>query len=68
MDRLRGTGSTFSTSGKAWKPFRHNPRLAAKQGRLHRLQRNGLTPSTDKTSLREAAAHAAATHPITRVP
>jgi hypothetical protein len=68
MQKLRGPGTTLSTSGQEWIPFRFNPRLAAKQGRLHRLQRNGLTPATDKLSLRDAAEHAAATHPITRIP
>lgn len=67
MQKLRGPGPTFSTSGKDWQPFRFNPRLAAKQNRLHRLQRKGLTPSTDKQSQRAAADLAAASHPITRV-
>lgn len=59
MQKLRGTGSTFSTSGKSWLPFHHNPMLAGKKARLHRLKRKGLTPATDKQSLREAADQAA---------
>jgi hypothetical protein len=67
MQKLRGTGPTFSTSGKDWQPFRFNPKLAYRNARLHRLQQHGLTPFTDKQSMREAAIHAAASHPITRV-
>jgi hypothetical protein len=37
MDKLRGSGSTFSTSGKAWLPFRDNTALRRKKARLHRL-------------------------------
>lgn len=55
MHKLRGTGNTFSTSGHAWMPFQYNPKLASKKGRLHRLKRKGLTPATDKASLRQAA-------------
>jgi hypothetical protein len=60
MQRLRGSGNTFSTSGKHWRPFHFNPRLAAKKARLHRLKANGLTPATDKASLREAGEQAVA--------
>lgn len=59
MQKLRGSGSTFSTSGADWMPFRFNPKIAAKSARLHRLKRKGLTPPTDKQSLREAADRAA---------
>jgi hypothetical protein len=60
MEKLRGTGNTFSTSGKTWLPFHYNPERASKMARLHRLQRKGLTPPTDKASLREAARQAVA--------
>jgi hypothetical protein len=60
MKTLRGTGKTFSTSGKRWLPFHHDPRHAKKMARLRRLQRKGLTPATDKASLREAAVQAVA--------
>jgi hypothetical protein len=63
MDKLRGTGKTFSTSGKRWLPFHYDPARAAKMARLHRLKAKGLTPATDKASLRQAADEAAATHP-----
>jgi len=36
-------------------PFHHNPRLAARFARLHKLKRIGLAPATDKASLRQAA-------------
>ena len=67
MQKLRGTGTTFSTSGKDWKPFRFNPKLAQRNARLHRLQKQGLTPSTDKQSQRAAAELATANHSIKRV-
>ena len=54
MERLRGTGKTFSKSGEKWLPFHYNPTRAAKMARLHRLKRKGLTPSTDKASMRRA--------------
>lgn len=58
MDRLRGTGTTFSTSGKRWFPFRGNPKLVARHARLHRLKRKGLTPPSDKASARAMCAEA----------
>lgn len=67
MDRLRGTGTTFSTSGKRWQPFRGNRKIAARNARLHRLKRAGLTPPGDKASLRAMADVAARTHPIRRI-
>ena len=67
MDKLKGSGSTFSTSGKRWLPFHFDPALARKKARLHRLHRKGLTPAGDKQSLREAADLAAATHTIRKV-
>jgi hypothetical protein len=66
MRILRGTGNTFSTSGKRWLPFHFDPELAKKKARLHRLKREGLTPPTDKASLRAAAEEAAKCFPIKR--
>jgi hypothetical protein len=63
MQRLRGTGKTFSTSGEKWLPYHYNPVRASKAARLHRLHRKGLTIPTDKASLRAAADQAAADHP-----
>jgi hypothetical protein len=68
MDKLRGSGNTFSTASKAWLPFRMNPAQGRKLARLHRLKRKGLTPATDKASLRQAAVDAASSHPIRRIP
>jgi hypothetical protein len=60
MQRLRGIGKTFSTSGKQWLPYNYNPARASKMARLHRLVRKGLTTPTDKASLRKAADQAVA--------
>jgi hypothetical protein len=60
MQKLRGSGNTFSTSGKRWLPFGYDPQHAKKQARLHRLKAAGLTPPTDKASLRKAADDAVA--------
>lgn len=60
MDKLRGTGNTFSTSGKAWHPFKPEAAKARKMARLHRLKRAGLLPASDKQSLRAAAEQAVA--------
>ena len=60
MQKLRGTGSTFSTSGKRWLPFRTIPKVARQQARLRRLHAKGLTPAGDKQSLRQAAEQAVA--------
>jgi len=46
-------------------PFRFNARLASRTARLHKLKRLGITPATDKASLRQAAEQAAASAPIT---
>jgi hypothetical protein len=62
MDKLRGSGNTFSTSGKQWLPFHYDPIRASKAARLHRIIRKGLAPPTDKASLRKAADQAVAEH------
>jgi hypothetical protein len=68
MDKLKGSGATFSTSGKRWQPFQINRKLTARAARLHRLKRKGLTPPGDKQSLRELAQDAALKHRITKIP
>lgn len=55
MDKLKGSGSTFSTSGKAWQPFRLNRRIAAKHAKGWRLRRKGFGLPSDKASLRAIA-------------
>ncbi len=61
MNRLRGTGTTFSTSGKRWHPFESNPKVARRNARLHRLKAKGLLPAGDKASLRAMADEAVRT-------
>lgn len=56
MQKLRGSGTTFSTSGKHWKPFRHNPKITRRNARLHRLKRKGLLPiKAELAAMSEAA-------------
>lgn len=52
MQKLRGTGTTFSTSGKSWSPFRGNPKISRRNARLRRLQRKGLLPKLTKAEAR----------------
>lgn len=54
MQKLRGSGSTFSTSGKPWRPFRFNPKIAQRNARLHRLIRNGIIKPMTKAEQRAA--------------
>jgi hypothetical protein len=68
MDKLRGSGNTFSTSGQLWQPFHYNPRLAKQKQRLHRLKRKGLTLPADKASARKLIEQACAEQPIHRIP
>jgi hypothetical protein len=59
-----------STTTTTWKfmrlPFHYNPMKAVKLARLHRLKRKGLTPATDKQSMRDAAIQVALAHPVRR--
>ena len=56
MDRLRGSGNTFSTSGEQWFPFRGNPKVAGRNGRLHRLIKSGkFKPTLTKAEQRQEA-------------
>jgi hypothetical protein len=43
-------------------PFNFNTKLAARFARLHKLKRLGITPATDKASLRQAASQASQAH------
>lgn len=52
MHKLRGSGSTFSTSGKPWRPFRYNPKVAVRNAKLHRLKNSGLLPDMSKEEMR----------------
>lgn len=65
MNRLRGPGTTFSTSGKRWRPFESNPKVAARNARLHRLRARGLLPSLDKAALRALADQVTTAHAAT---
>ena len=68
MQKLRGTGLTFSTSGKTWHPFKYSAARGRKAARLHRLIREGLLPEKpDKEAARAECEQAAKTHPIRRV-
>jgi hypothetical protein len=53
MQKLRGSGSTFSTSGKRWFPFRGNRRVGARNARLHRLIQAGKLKLMTKQQMRE---------------
>lgn len=55
MDKLKGSGSTFSTSGKAWKPFETNPKVLRQNAKRWRLKRAGLAGSESKDELRKLA-------------
>ena len=63
MHKLRGSGNTFSTSDHNWYPFRGNPKIAARNARLHRLKRAGILQPLTKAEARKlcdaavAAAH-----------
>jgi len=63
MDNLRGTGSTFSTSGKPWFPYRGNPKAAKRNGRLHRLIRAGIVKPMSKDEMRAACDQAVQQQP-----
>lgn len=49
-------------------PFRYNAKLAARAARLHSLKDKGLTPATDKASLRQAASEASQARQPTIIP
>ena len=51
MDKLRGSGNTFSTSGKAWLPFKHSPKVARRNARLHRLIKAEIIKQQSKQEL-----------------
>lgn len=64
MQKLKGLGPTFSTSGKSWQPFSHNPRIASRNARLHRLLQNGTIQPMTKAEMRLAAADAIVNPPV----
>lgn len=72
MKVLRGSGSTFSTSGKRWHGFPiASPtarKVAGKNARLRRLLAKGVIAPLSKAQQRELAAQATKDHAITRCP
>lgn len=62
MDKLKGSGNTFSTSGKRWFPFQGNPVLAKRAARLHRMIRAGTIKPMSKAELRVLAEQAVQVH------
>jgi hypothetical protein len=65
MDILRGSGSTFSTSGKRWNPFRPNRKIGAQNAKRWRLIRSGKAMT--KEQLAAECAKATASHAIKRI-
>jgi hypothetical protein len=53
MQKLRGSGSTFSTSGQRWYPFRGNQKAAARNAKLRRLMQAGKLQPMTKQQMRE---------------
>jgi hypothetical protein len=51
MDKLRGKGSAFSTSGKPWWPFRYNPKIAKRNARLGALIKAGIIKPMTKAEM-----------------
>ena len=58
MQKLRGTGNTFSTSGKYWRPFRFNPQIARKRAQANRIKKAEHALPGDKAGQRQAAEQA----------
>lgn len=54
MQKLRGSGTTFSTSGRPWLPFQFNPHAARRFQRLHRLMQTGKLQPATKAEMRAA--------------
>jgi hypothetical protein len=54
MDILRGSGSTFSTSGQEWQPYeRENPKVTSRRVKALRLIRAGKLKPMSKAEMRE---------------
>jgi hypothetical protein len=53
MQKLRGSGSTFSTSDKRWYPFRGNRKVGAHNAKLRRLMQTGKIEPMTKQQMRE---------------
>lgn len=66
MDLLKGSGSTFSTSGKRWNPFRGNRRIGAQNAKRHRIVAAGLA-GLSKDDMRDLATKAAQSSPVRRI-
>jgi hypothetical protein len=60
MQKLRGSGNTFSTSGRPWLPFRMNPKVGRQNAKRHRWMQKGLTGPMSKEQLQELADQAVA--------
>jgi len=59
MDKQRGSGSTFSTSGKRWWPFaygKRNRKVAARNAKLRRMMKAGTLQSMTKDEMRKLIA------------
>lgn len=56
MQKLRGSGTTFSTSGKNWLPFKYNPKIAKRNAKLHKLINAGIIKPMTKDEQRQANA------------
>jgi len=67
MQKLRGSGTTFSTSGKRWVPWTPNHKIAARNARLHRLKREGILQPLTKAEARKLCDAAVATHPTSEI-
>lgn len=58
MDKLRGSGTTFSTSGKPWSPFKGSLKVRRRNARLRRLIQAGKIKRMTKDEMRQANADA----------
>lgn len=59
MQKLRGSGNSFSTSGKRWWPFAYgnrNRKVSARNAKLHKLRRAGKLPVLTKDDMRQQLA------------
>ncbi len=56
MDELCASGTTFSTSGKPWTPFRGSLKVRRRNARLRRLMKAKIIKPMTKDEMREANA------------
>lgn len=66
MRILKGSGSTFSTSGKAWNPFRGNRTVDAQNRKRARIVAKGHA-ALSKDALRTLASQAAQSSPVRHI-